>query len=158
MLPADMVGTALAKLPIFAEYNGNDPSVRHIVVSYSTNILLNVLTALVCFRFLILLKFTMQEAGAGVLALLLCTTHLHYTQNMMENNYILFLTLAGFTYQYEWLLTGARRALAIGSAAFGLNLLTRLTVARHVLAMGIFLLLCMWLRRRGWKARCTLQP
>src|ERR1700758_5888672 len=62
MLPADMVGTALRKLPIFAEYNGNDPSVRNIVVSYSTDILLNVLTALVCFRFLTLLKFTMSQA------------------------------------------------------------------------------------------------
>ena len=31
----------------------------------------------------------------GVLALLLATTHLHYTQNMMENNYIFLLTLAG---------------------------------------------------------------
>jgi len=155
MLPADMVGTALEKLPIFAEYNGNDPSVRHIVVSYSTNILLNVLTALVCFRFLTLLKFTMQEAGAGVLALLLCTTHLHYTQNMMENNYILFLTLAGFSYQYEWLLTGARRALAIGSAAFGLNLLTRLTVAMDVFAGAMFLLLVLVFRREGGKALWT---
>src|ERR1700747_267664 len=44
MLPADMVGTALEKLPIFDNYNGNDPSVRNIVVSYSTNILVNVIT------------------------------------------------------------------------------------------------------------------
>jgi hypothetical protein len=155
MLPADMVGTALEKLPIFAEYKGNDPSVRNIVVSYSTNILLNVLTALVCFRFLTLLKFTMQEAVAGVLALLVCTTHLHYTQNMMENNYIMLLTLAGFTYQYEWLLTGARRALLIGSAAFGLNLLTRLTVAMDVFAGAMFLLLVLMFRREGGKAVCT---
>jgi hypothetical protein len=146
MLPADMVGTALEKLPIFRDYNGNDPSVRNIVVSYSTNILVNVLTALVCFRFLTLLKFTVQQAVAGVLALLVCTTHLHYTQNMMENNYILLLTLAGFTYQYEWLLTGARRALVLGSAAFGLNLLTRLTVAMDVFAGGVFLLLVLLLR------------
>ncbi len=146
MLPADMVGTALEKLPIFRDYNGNDPSVRNIVVSYSTNILVNVLTALVCFRFLTLLKFTMSQATAGVLALLLCTTHLHYTQNMMENNYILLLSLAGFTYQYEWLLSGARRALVIGSAAFGLNLLTRLTVAMDVFAGGVFLLLALLFR------------
>ena len=146
MLPADMVGTALEKLPIFRDYDGNDPSVRNIVVSYSTNILVNVLTALVCFRFLTLLKFTMSQAMAGVLALLLCTTHLHYTQNMMENNYILLLSLAGFTYQYEWLLTGARRALVIGSAAFGLNLLTRLTVAMDVFAGGVFLLLALLFR------------
>jgi hypothetical protein len=141
MLPADVVGTALEKLPIFADYNGNDPSVRNIVVSYSTNILVNVLTALVCFRFLVLLKFTKPQAVAGVLALLLCTSHLHYIQNMMENNYILLLTLAGFTFQYEWLLTGERRTLWIGSAGFGLNLLTRLTVAMDVLAGGVFLLL-----------------
>src|ERR1700741_3135581 len=146
MLPADMVGTALEKLPIFRDYNGNDPSVRNIVVSYSTNILVNVLTALVCFRFLTLLKFTVQQAVAGVLPLLAWTTHLHYTQNMMENNYILLLTLAGFPYQYEWLLTGARRALVLGSAAFGLNLLTRLTVAMDVFAGGVFLLLALLFR------------
>src|SRR4029077_9761790 len=94
----------------------------------------------------------MQEAGAGVLALLLCTTHLHYIQNMMENNCIIFLTLAGFTYQYDWLLTGARRALAIGSVAFGLNLLTRLTVAMDVFAGAMFLLLVLVFRREGGKA------
>ena len=38
-----------------------------------------------------------------MLALLFCTTHLHYTQNMMENNYIMLLTLMGFSFQYEWL-------------------------------------------------------
>jgi hypothetical protein len=141
MLPADVVGTDLEKLPIFDDYNGNDPGVRNMVVSYSTNILVNVLTALVCFQFLTFLRFTQPQAIAGVLALLLCTTHLHYTQNMMENNYILLLTMAGFTYQYEWLLTGERRALLMGSAAFGLNLLTRLTVVMDLLAGGTFLLL-----------------
>jgi len=35
--------------------------------------------------------------GTGVLALMFCTTHLHYTQNMMENNYIMLLTLVGHT-------------------------------------------------------------
>src|SRR5262249_28259302 len=122
---------------------------------YSTNILVNVLTALVCFRFLTLLKFTLSQAVAGVLALLLCTTHLHYTQNMMENNYILLLSLAGFTYQYEWLLTGARRALVIGSAAFGLNLLTRLTVAMDLFAGGVFLLLVLLFRGERGKVAWT---
>ena len=44
MLPADVVGTFVERLPIFANYNGTDPSVRNIIVSYSTNILLSVLT------------------------------------------------------------------------------------------------------------------
>ena len=149
MLPADIVGTYLEKLPIFAEYNGNDPSIRDMVVAYSTNILVNVLTALLCFHFLKLLKFTPPQAVAGVLALLLCTTHLHYTQNMMENNYILLLTLAGFAFQYEWLLTGDRRALLIGSAAFGLNLLTRLTTAMDLVAGGMFLLLVLVFRNES---------
>jgi hypothetical protein len=148
MLPADVVGTDLEKLPIFDDYNGNDPGVRNMVVSYSTNILVNVVTALVCFQFLTLLRFTKPQAIAGVLALLLCTTHLHYTQNMMENNYILLLTMAGFTYQYEWLLTGERRALLMGSAAFGLNLLTRLTVVMDLLAGGTFLLLVLVFARK----------
>ena len=50
MLPADLAGTAIAHLPIFADYT-DDPSVRSIVVSYSTDILVNVLTALIAFRF-----------------------------------------------------------------------------------------------------------
>jgi len=143
MLPADIVGTKLEQLPVFANY-GVDPGVRSIVVSYSTNILINVLTALVCFRFLRLLRFSTRQSVAGVMALLFCTTHLHYTQNMMENNYIMLLTLIGLTFQYEWLLNASVRALLVGSAAFGLNLLTRLTTGLDLLAGGMFLLLVLW--------------
>jgi hypothetical protein len=154
MLPADIVGTYIGRLRIFADYN-DDPSVRDIVVSYSTNILISVLTALVCFRLLQLLNFSLSESVAGVLALLFCTTHLHYTQNMMENNYIMLLTLTGFAFQYEWLRTGSRRALLIGSAALGLNLLTRLTTGLDLLAAAAFIFLALWLvRARGrelWK-------
>jgi hypothetical protein len=144
MLPSDVVGTYLERLPVFHDYNGNDPRVRDIVVAYSTNVLINVLTALVCLRFLILLNFSQKEAIAGLLALLFCTTHLHYTQNMMENNYILLLTLIGFTFQYEWLRTGSGRSLLIGSAALGLNLLTRLTTGLDLVAVGIFILAIAW--------------
>lgn len=144
MLPADLVGTFFQRLAIFDRYDGTDPAVRSIVVSYSTNILITVLTALVCFRFLRQLQFTTKESVAGVLALLFCTTHLHYTQNMMENNYIMLLTLVGLSFQYEWLRTGSGRALFIGSAAFGLNLLTRLTTGLDVLAGGLFLILVLW--------------
>ena len=97
MLPVDIVGTKLEQLPVFANYSV-DPGARSIVVSYSTNILINVLTALVCFRFLRRLRFSTRQSVAGVMALLFCTTHLHYAQNMMENNYIMLLTLAGLTF------------------------------------------------------------
>jgi hypothetical protein len=141
LLPVDVVGAYVERLPIFSDYNGNDPSVRDIIVSYSINILVSVLTALVCFRFLRQLAFEKKHAIVGVLALLFSTTHLHYTQNMMENNYIFLLTLAGFSYQYEWLQNGNRRALLLGSGAFGLNLLTRLTTGMDLLAGGLFVLL-----------------
>ncbi len=144
LLPADIVGTYVARLPIFAEYDDTDPSVRDIIVSYSINILVTVLTALVSFRFLRQLKFGVTQSVVGVLALLLATTHLHYTQNMMENNYICLLSLTGFSYQYEWLRTGNRRALLLGSAAFGLNLLTRLPTGLDLLAGALFLLLVLW--------------
>jgi hypothetical protein len=94
----------------------------------------------------------MKESVAGVLALLFCTTHLHYTQNMMENNYIMLLTLAGFSFQYEWLRTDNRRALFWGSCALGLNLLTRLTTGLDLMAAGVFVLLALWfeqVRGRG---------
>lgn len=157
MLPADIVATGIEKLPIFADYNGNDPSVRSIVVSCLTSILVNVLTALICFRFLTRLRFPRTQSIAGTLALLLLTTHLHYTQNMMENNYICLLTLFGFSWQYEWLQSGSRRALFWGSAALGLNLLTRLTTGMDLICAGIFLLLVLLIEgargRELWK-RC----
>ncbi len=143
MLPADVVATWIAHWQIFSDY-GDDPGVRSIVVTYTTNILVNVLTALIVLQLLAQLGFSKYEAFAGVLALLFCTTHLHYTQNMMENNYILLLTLVGFSFQYEWLQTGSARALAAGSAALGLNLLTRLTTGLDLMACGAFVLLVLW--------------
>jgi len=147
MLPFDIVGTYIAKLPVFADYDGSDPTVRNIFVTFGVNILLSVLTAFVAFRFLQLLGFDAAQSIAGVLALLFCTTHLHYTQNMMENNYIFLLTLTGFCFQYEWLRTGSRKGLLVGSSALGLNLLTRLTTGIDVLAAGIFLLLLLRFER-----------
>jgi len=151
MLPADLVGTWIAHWSVFSDYS-DDPSVRSIVVSYSCNILVNVLTALIAFRFLRQLRFSMKQSVAGVLALLFGTTHLHYTQNMMENNYIMLLTMIGFSFQYEWLRTDNRRALFLGSCTIGLNLLTRLTTGLDLIAAGAFILLVLWfeqVRGRG---------
>jgi hypothetical protein len=147
MLPQDLMGTFLEDLPIFAHYKNTDPTVRNIFVSYTTNILVTVLTAIVCFRLLRQFGFAVHHAVIGVLALVLATTHLHYTQNMMENNYIFLLTAAGFSFEYEWLQTGNRRALLIGTGAFGLNLLTRLTTGLDLLAGVAFVPLVLWFER-----------
>ncbi len=157
MLPADLLGTWIAHWPIFSDY-GDDPSVRSIVVSYATNILVNILTALIALRFLRQLRFGMKESVAGVLALLFATTHLHYTQNMMENNYIMLLTLTGFSFQYEWLRTDNRRALFWGSCALGLNLLTRLTTGLDLMAAGVFVLLVLWFERSRFGSSVAACP
>jgi hypothetical protein len=151
MLPADLVGSAATHLPIWHKYvaSGEDPAIRSIVVSFSTNILVNVLTALAAFRLLGLLGFSDAESIAGVLALLCCTTHLHYAQNMEENNYILLLTVTGFALQFKWLTTGNRRALFWGSAALGLNLLTRLTTTLDAFGAASFILLAALFSRRA---------
>src|SRR3984885_1934657 len=143
LFPVDLVGSAASHLPIWRSYvrTEQDPAIRSIVVSISVNILVKVLTALVAFRLLGLFGFSTQESVAGVLGLLLATTHLHYSQNMTENNYILLLTLTGLALQYRWLLTGSRRALLWGSSALGLNLLTRLTTSLDIVGIGCFLLL-----------------
>jgi hypothetical protein len=143
MLPADLVGTWIAHWHAFSDY-GDDPAVRSIVVSYSTNILVNMLTALIAFRLLRQFRFSVRESVLGVLALMFCTTHLHYAQNMMENNYIMLLTLTGFSFQYEWLRTGNKRSLLLGCSALGLNLLTRLTTGLDLMMAGFFLLLVLW--------------
>ena len=149
MLPADLVGSVAGHLPLWSSYvrSGEDPAIRSIVVSISTNVLINVLTSLAAFHLLSLFGFSMSESVAGVLGLFCATTHLHYAQNMTENNYILLLTLAGFALQYKWLTTGDRRALWWGSAALGLNLLTRLTTVLDILGVGCFLLLAAFFGR-----------
>jgi hypothetical protein len=152
LLPADLVGTAIERLPVFADYRGSDPTIRNVFVTCTVNIFLSVLTALVGFQFLRRIGFNVQHATAGVLALLFCTTHLHYTQNMMENNYIFLLTLTGFCFQYEWLRSGSTRALAVGAAAFGLNLLTRLTTGLDLLAGAFFLVLILWMEKAATAA------
>src|SRR5258708_6288028 len=108
MLPSQHLVAWSDNCPIFSDYR-DDPEVRSIVVSYITSILVSVLTALIAFRLLRQLRFSVKESVAGVLALLFCTTHLHYTQNMMENNYIMLLTLTGFSFQTEWLRTNSPR-------------------------------------------------
>jgi hypothetical protein len=144
MLPADILGTGFGNLHVFDRYDGTDPSVRNIFVTYTTNIFISVLTALVCFRFLRQLGFAPNHAIAGVLGLLFSTTHLHYTQNMMENNYIFLLTLTGFSFEYDWLRTGSRHSLILGTGAFGLNLLTRLTTGLDLLSGVLFVALVLW--------------
>jgi hypothetical protein len=143
MLPADLVGSAAEYLPLWRSYvrSGEDPAIRSIVVSVSTNILINVWTALAAFRLLSLFGFLTSESVAGTLGLLCATTHLHYAQNMTENNYILLLTLAGFAWQYKWMTTGDKRSLRWGAAALGLNLLTRLTTVLDIVGVACFLLL-----------------
>jgi hypothetical protein len=143
MLPADLAGTAASHLPLWRSYvvSEADPTVRSILVSISTNVLVNVLTALAACRLLGLLGFSIRESISGTLGLLLATTHLHYAQNMTENNYILLLTITGFALQYRWLTTGDRRSLLWGSIALGLNLLTRITTTLDILGAACFLLL-----------------
>ena len=160
MLPADLVGTGLSKLPLWSHYVSTraDPTIRAIVVTISTNVLISVLTALVAFRLLGLLGFYSREAVAGTLALLCATTHLHYSQNMMENNYILLLTLTGAALQYKWFLTGNKRFLILGAAALGLNLLTRITTALDIWAVAAFLILAsVFTRRKHPKAPTLLR-
>src|SRR5262244_2930703 len=70
LLPADIVATYIEKLPQFADYNGSDPTIRNIIVTYTINTLVSILTALICFRFLRQLEFCVWESVAGVLALL----------------------------------------------------------------------------------------
>ena len=150
MLPADLIGSAVAHLPLWRDYASSetDPNIRSIIVSCSTNILLNVLTAFVSFHLLRLFSFSIRESVAGTLGLLCATTHLHYAQNMTENNYIFLLTLTGLTLQYLWLKTGSRRALFWGSTALGLNLLTRITTTLDILGVACFLLLTLFFAPR----------
>src|SRR5260370_10668616 len=116
MVHADLLGSWLDRWSIFSDYN-DDIEVRSIVVSYITSILVSVLTALVAFRLLRQLRFSMKESVAGVLGLMFFSTHLPYTPNMMGNNYLLLLTLSCFSFHFVLLLACSRRAAFLCSRA-----------------------------------------
>jgi len=96
MLPQDMIGAFFENLPIFSHYKkhrSHSPQhLRELLYKHSRyrSHRAGVL------RLLRQFGFTINHSLAAVLALLLATTHLHYTQNMMENNYIFLLTVTGF--------------------------------------------------------------
>src|SRR5258708_38790099 len=71
MLPADLIGSAASHLPLWRHYvhSGEDPAIRSILVSISTNILVNALTALAAFRLLRLFGFSERESVPGRLSL-----------------------------------------------------------------------------------------
>jgi len=97
MFPADLVGSAAEHLPLWRSYvrSGEDPAIRSIVVSISTNVLINVLTRLQHFACSVCLAFSTRECVAALWACCAPRHTCHYAQNMTENNYILLLTLAG---------------------------------------------------------------
>src|SRR3954463_16667145 len=61
MLPVDVVASWIANWQIFSGYQ-DDPAVRSIIVSYVTGIFVNVMTALIAFRLLRQLRFSIQES------------------------------------------------------------------------------------------------
>jgi hypothetical protein len=143
MLPSDILVSALIRLvPALGRHQG----FREVFVSYTVSTFVCVVAILVCARFLLLLGFTVEQSTAGALTLLFATTFLHYTQNMMENNLMLLLTLTGFCCQYEWAKTNSPRALLIGSLALGANFLVRLTTGLDVMAVMLFVGLCVWMQ------------
>jgi hypothetical protein len=151
LLPSDVVGTYMERLAVLRNYHDAqaDPTVRNMVVTYSINTLLCVLSVLICFRFLRQLRFPPEQSVAGALTLLFGTTFLHYTQNMMENNLILLLTLTGLCYQYEWIRTARWTPLLIGSMALGANLTIRLTTLLDVVAAALFVVLLLRMEDTG---------
>ena len=132
---------------MFAGYE-DDPAVRSIVVSYSTNILVNVLTALVAFRLLRQLRFSVNESVAGVLgaAVLHHASALHAEHDGEQLHHA---ADAGwdFPFNMSGCEPGTGGALVMRLAALGLNLLTRLTTGLDLIAAGIFLLLVLWFEK-----------
>src|SRR5258708_10529150 len=78
MLPADLLGTWTAHWAIFSGY-GDDSAVRSIVVSYITNIVVNLLTALIAFRLLRQLRFGVIESTAVERACYVFSSIITYT-------------------------------------------------------------------------------
>src|SRR2546426_5038360 len=106
-----------------------------------------------------LFPYTTLFRSAGAFALLFGTTFLHYTQNMMENNFLMLFTLTALCFQYDWLRTGRIRPLLLGCLAAGANLLTRLTAALDISAVFLFLVLTLWFEPvRGAPLVTRLRP
>ena len=143
MLPADVIGrSTIGFISRFRQ-----PPIwlgEETIVAYIVSPLVCTVAVLMCFYFLRLLGFTVNQSIAGACSLLLGTTFLHYVQIMQENNFLLLLTLAGFYFHYKWFRTGSTSSLLFGSMALGANILTRLTTGLDLLSVALFISLCLW--------------
>jgi hypothetical protein len=151
MLPADIIASkVIGRSPTLRAIDERkEGGLRHALVAYQISPLICTLCVLLVFHLLRILGFNVVQAIGGGLTLLFGTTFLHYTQIAQENNFILLFTLLGFFFQYRWTLQHRRWLLILGAAAFGFNLLTRLTTALDLLAGALFISICLWQTKKS---------
>ncbi|MBV8506499.1 MAG: hypothetical protein JOZ11_11930, partial [Alphaproteobacteria bacterium] len=131
---------------------GDSKQFRRALVAWLVFIPLNVLTVLACYWLLRLLEIRAHLAALTALAWLLGTTVLPYAQVPFQNNQVLLFVTLSYACVLARARTGKPLYGVLSGAAAGFALLVRATAAIHVLTIGLFLLLSLWVEKERKQA------
>lgn len=145
-VPATLVVRAVPPLrDLDARLNGD---LRKVPVTYLYQAGIATAGVLTAWQLLLALGFLPVQAVAGALSLLFGTTFLHYLQNAQENDLMLVLAMLGVLGGLRWIETGSRRALWLGMAALGFDIVVRAPTVFDVAAAILVLLMITPARKR----------
>jgi len=147
MLPGDWLASKMDHRLEGAERKGfRTPFVNWIVF-----VPLNLALVLSGFALMRLFGFGEALAAVSSLAWLLGTTVLPYAQTAFQNNQVLLFVLLAHAAILAWLKKPRLLFAALSGAACGAALLMRTTSVIHLFTTGLFLLVCLFIARSGWR-------
>jgi hypothetical protein len=148
MLPADFIGSLLVgqTTPEPASLAGR---IKHAFVVYATFPLLTAGCVVLGYAVLLQLGLGLKASALGAMGMLFGTTLLQWTQVNQENNLTLLYFLGTLVACLRWLATGRLGYMALAGCTAGLALLTRLPTVFETAAIGLLVLVLLFMPRAG---------
>jgi hypothetical protein len=148
MLPADFVGSLLVGRTT-PEPSSLEDRIKHAFVVYATFPLLTAGCVVLGFALLLQLGLGLKASAFGAMGMLFGTTLLQWTQVNQENSLTLLCFLGTLYACLRWLGTGRLVYVALAGCTAGLALLTRLPTVFETAAVGLMVLLLLFVPRAG---------
>jgi hypothetical protein len=148
MLPADVLGSLLVgqKTPEPSSLAGR---IKHAFVVYATFPLLTAGCVVLGYALLLQLGLGLKASALGAMGMLFGTTLLQWTQVNQENNLTLLCFLGTLYACLRWLATGRLLYMVAAGCTAGFALLTRLPTVFETAAIGLLVLVLLFLPRAG---------
>ena len=145
MLPGDWLGEKLGQN---FEQEQERQYFREAVVSFLIFVPINLLAVLTCFQFLQLFGYNQRVAGLSSIVWLLGTSVLFYSSFHQQNNQILLFVLISYQAALAYATKDDKYLGILSGISLGIAFLIRVTSILHAVSVVVFLIGCVFKRRR----------